>query len=386
MASQPAPKRNRTRWLVIFAAGVVALFLLLTAYTSYTVYGLVRDWVAHSGSLSPVIPVAAALQPAQQPTDTPAAQAASNTPVAPAGTAAPGGNEPTPAPGATPAFTPFPTAGPAGRVNILLLGIDQRQGEAGPFRTDTMIVVSIDTRSGQLSMLSIPRDLWVPIPGYGENRINTANFTGDLRKYPGGGPALAKRTVAYNFGMPINYYVRLNFEGFKRIIDTIGGIDIYVEKEIRDDLYPDEHYGYEPLYIPAGMNHMDGDLALKYARTRKTDNDFQRAHRQQQVILAVKDKILSLDLLPSLVPKLPELSRALADSVQTDMPLDEIMRLARLSATLDMNNIKSAVIDDTMTVPQTTPQGAAVLLPLREKIRPLIDELFWAPAPTPAKN
>jgi LCP family protein required for cell wall assembly len=247
-----------------------------------------------------------------------------------------------------------------------------------------MIVVTIDPESGALGMLSIPRDLWVPIPGYGENRINTAHFLGDLHKYPGGGPALAKKTVSYNFGFPVHYYVRVNFEGFRRLIDMIGGIDIDVPHEIRDDQYPDENYGYDPLYIPAGRIHMDGDLALKYARTRKADNDFERARRQQQIILAVRDKVLSLNLLPSLIPKIPELLRTLSDSIQTDIPMDELIMLARLARDLNTENIKTAVIDETMTVPQTTPTGAYVLLPIREKIRPVVEDLFLSPLPTVA--
>ncbi|MGQ9715122.1 MAG: LCP family protein, partial [Anaerolineae bacterium] len=262
------------------------------------------------------------------------------------------------------------------RINILVLGIDQRRGEQGPYRTDTMILVSVDPARKQVGMLSIPRDLYVTIPGYGENRINMANFIGDRDKYPGGGPALAKRTLEYNYGVRVDFYIRVNFDGFERIIDTIGGVDILVEKEIRDDTFPDEHYGYDPLYIPAGLIHMDGKLALKYARTRHGDSDIYRARRQQQVILAVKDKITQMNLAPSLLLKLPELMRTFSDSVETDIPVDQAIQLAQMAMEWDLSTVETAVIDDSMTVRHFTETGADVLLPLNDKVRALMEQMF----------
>jgi len=266
------------------------------------------------------------------------------------------------------------------RVNILLLGIDQREDQYGPWRTDTMIVLTIDPENMTAGMLSIPRDLWVPIPGYSENRINTAHYTGDLKKFPGGGPALATKTVQYNLGITIHYYVRVNFSGFIKAIDTIDGIDIYVEKEIDDPLYPDNAYGYDPLYIPAGPQHMDGELALKYARTRHSGSDFDRLRRQQQVIMAVRDKVLRFELLPQLLPKLPELLKTVGDAVQTDLQLKEMLNLVQLASQIDDEHIKTAVIDSSMTVDTTTPNGAQVLIPRRDEIRAVVDEIFGEPA------
>jgi LCP family protein required for cell wall assembly len=168
------------------------------------------------------------------------------------------------------------------RINILLLGIDQRPGENGPFRTDTMILVSLDPATNTASMLSIPRDLWVRIPGYGENRINTAHSTGDAENYPGGGVALAKKTVAQNFGVPVHYYVRVNFTGFEQLIDAIGGLDIDVATAIHDDKYPTEDYGTLVLDIPAGLQHMDGITVLRYARSRHGTGDFDRMDRSRR--------------------------------------------------------------------------------------------------------
>ena len=142
---------------------------------------------------------------------------------------------------------PLPRWEDTERVNILVMGIDQREHEQGPWRTDTMLILTIDPVTVSGGMLSIPRDLWVPIPGYEEGRINTAHYLGEFYDYPGGGSALAVKTVQYNFGVPIHYYVRVNFAAFEQLVDLIGGIDVYVEEEIADPIYPDEAHGYDPV-------------------------------------------------------------------------------------------------------------------------------------------
>lgn len=265
------------------------------------------------------------------------------------------------------------------RVNILILGVDQRPGERGPWRTDTMIVVSVDPVSKSVGVLSIPRDLWVEIPGHGEERINAAYVVGELAQFPGGGPALAKKTVQDNLGEPIHYYLRVNFAAFQQVIDLIGGVDVYVEREINDPTYPDMNYGYEPLRIPAGWQHMNGALALKYARTRHASSDFERAHRQQQVMLAVRDRVTRLDLLPSLLPRTSEVAEALGSSTQTDLTLDQLVRLAQLASEIDSTHIRTATIDEAMTRSWTTPQGASVLVPERDKMSVLHGLIFTAP-------
>ncbi len=267
------------------------------------------------------------------------------------------------------------------RVNILLLGIDKREGEHGPWRTDTMILGTIDPESKTAGMLSIPRDLWVPIPGYGESRINSANFIGDRDKYPGGGPALAMKTVEYNFGVPVHYYILVDFDGFEKIIDTIGGIDVNVERTLHDEQYPDpspdDPNRVKTVHFEAGLQHMDGKTALEYARSRKSTSDFDRSHRQMQIIMAVREQALRLNL----IPRVPELMVTLADAVQTDLQPSNIITLARLAGEIEPENIKSVVIDHTMTIEHITPNGAWVLLPIREKIRPVVEELFTSPTP-----
>ncbi len=356
---QPYRRGGVPNWLL---TGLVILFLAVVLYVAYFLYATVRNFVAN-----------------QQIVEW------SNPPVRPVSTGVVNAET-------TPIPTPQVWSGKE-RVNILVLGIDQREVETdeGPWRTDTMIVLTLDPVSMTAGMLSIPRDLYVPIPGYerqlGSNqRINTAHYYGDLFGYPGGGPALAKRTVEYNLGIPIHFYVRLNFTAFERLVDEIGGIDIYVPETINDPDYPDEGYGYDPFYIEAGWHHLDGKTALKYARTRATfGGDFDRAKRQQQVILAIRDRVLDLGLLPQLIAKAPQLLQTLGNAVQTDMTLEQAQQLAWLAAQVDRDRIQSAVLDNYYTIPYETPDGQQVLVPIREKMRELRDTLF-AEAPLPVSQ
>jgi len=278
---------------------------------------------------------------------------------------------------AVPTIAPPPNVAAGERINVLLLGIDRREGEEGPWRTDTMIVASLDPQTKSATMLSIPRDLYVPIPAPGadSNRINTANFYGDQTTYPGGGPALAKKTVEYNFAIPIHYYVLVDFNGFRQIIDALGGIDIDVPQPIDDPEYPTEAYGVMHLQIPAGLQHMDGDLALKYARSRKSTSDFDRSQRQMQVILATRDKALKVNALA----QAPQLVERLRASVETDMTPEQILALAPVAAQVRADNIKTRAIDLSMTYEIKLNTGADVLWPDREKIGALIQEMFSTP-------
>jgi len=271
------------------------------------------------------------------------------------------------------------------RVNVLLLGIDQRENEEGPWRTDTMILVSIDPAANSAAMLSIPRDMWVTVPGYGENRINVAHYLGDLRSYPGGGVALAKRTVWHTLGVPVHYYVRINFSGFEKLVDAVGGLTVDVKEAIHDEAYPDGNYGTIVVDIPAGIQQMDGVTALRYARSRHGTSDYDRMARQQDVIMAARDKVLSLDIPLSRIPNLIELA---GNSIQTDMNIDEVFALADIARKINRANIRYAIVEDSMTTTVTTPQGSMVEVADWEKVRRLVDELFPvsqpAAEPTPS--
>jgi LCP family protein required for cell wall assembly len=243
-----------------------------------------------------------------------------------------------------------------------------------------MIIVTIDPKAQTVGMISIPRDLWVPIWGYDiENRINTAHYYGDVRSYPGGGPALARDTVAYNLGIPIHHYVRLNFTAFEKLIDETGGIDIYAEKAINDSRYPDENYGYDPFYLSAGQHHLDGKTALKYARSRHGTGDFDRAKRQQQVLLAARDQVIKLDQLPNLIANGPDILNILGNSVRTDLTPDQAVQLAGILNNVPAGSYRGAVIDRNYTQPYTTGTGAQVLIPLRAKIATLYESFFQEP-------
>jgi len=266
---------------------------------------------------------------------------------------------------------PLPDYKQQERVNILLLGIDKRPDEQYA-RTDTMILVTIDPANKTAGMLSLPRDLWVEIPGYYESRINTAYYLGEKDAYPGGGPALAMKTVQYNFGVPVHFFVEVDFNGFREIVDTLDGLDINVPKTLDDPTFPSENYGYDPFHIDAGLQHLDGATALKYARTRHIDSDFGRAKRQQQVLIAIKDKALQLGL----IPKIPELWTTMGSTMKTDLQLVDILELAQLADKITPEKIENIVLNEDYTVNYTTEAGAMVLLPLREKIQPVIDRMF----------
>lgn len=268
------------------------------------------------------------------------------------------------------------------RINILLLGVDRRADEVNsPTRTDTMLIVTIDPYGKTAGMLSIPRDLWVPIPisdsDIRYNRINTAYFYGDLYDYPGGGAALAEKAVEYNFrGVNIHYYAVVDFEGFSEIIDTLGGITVYLESPLIDDKYPTPDYGTMHVYIPAGEQHLDGEKTLWYARSRYEGADIGRMRRQQQILLAMRESILQLNVLP----KLPTLVKQFADTVKTDLSLTELQKLADLARKIKAEDIIARSIDMNYATQayKETKQGMADVLELnQEKANQLIQEMFY---------
>lgn len=356
---------NLPPWLVnSLMVAVVGIFLLVGAYTGYLFYYVVKNTVKEIASRTnlpttvPYIDLALPL----------AALPLTGDGSVPLALPIRGGE--TGATGVT--GVPLPDYEEKERVNILLLGTDKRPNEVFA-RTDTMILVTVDPNSKTAGMLSIPRDLWVSVPGYYEDRINKAFFLGEQDNYPGGGPALAMKTIQYNLGVPVHFYVEVDFDGFEQIIDTLGGIDITVPQTIDDPTYPDNNYGYDPFYIEAGQHTLNGHDALRYARTRHTPGaDFSRARRQQQVLLAIRDKALQLGM----VPKIPELWSTMAGTVETDLQLVDIVELAQLADEIDTANIKSTVIDHNYTLDYIADTGAQVLLPLRDKIRVVIDDMF----------
>lgn len=265
------------------------------------------------------------------------------------------------------------------RVTILLMGVDQRCGESGPTRTDTLMLLTVDPVGKTAGILSLPRDLWVEIPGFGVDRINQAHYFGEGFEYPGGGPALAEETVEATLGIDIDYYATINFDVFIDTVNLLGGIEVEVPETIDDPDYPDSCYGFDPFYIEEGTHLMNGEEALKFARTRATEGgDVDRAARQQLVILAVRDQLLTQ--IPDLLVQAPQLWRTAQENVRTTMSFDEALQLALLVQEIPRENIRRAVIDYTYVYTEITPDGQEVLVPIRGNIRALRDELFAPPA------
>lgn len=263
------------------------------------------------------------------------------------------------------------------RFTVLVVGLDRRPGERGlAYRTDTMMLISLDPDTNSLGILSIPRDLYVEVPGYGSlQRINSAMVLGELQQ-PGYGPSLTMQTVQYNLGIRVHDYVALDFSGAIQIIDLLGGLEIDVPYDIVDYEYPDMNYGYDPLILRAGLQWMDGATALKFARTRHGDSDFERARRQQMVLYALRDRILNLNMLPQLIIQSPSLLNALQNSVYTGMSLDQMIQLALYLKDVSSENIRTGVIDGSYIQNYVTAEGAAVLVPRRSQLSTLLSEVF----------
>jgi LCP family protein required for cell wall assembly len=238
----------------------------------------------------------------------------------------------------------------------VLLGTDKRPTD-GTWRTDTMIIVAIDTEGKQVGVISVPRDMWIILPNY-QNRTNTLDFVG--------GPEFVKQALQYEFGIPIHYYARVNFGGFVKAVDTIGGITVDVQCRIYET-------GGElgTVDIPSGPVVMNGEAALTFARSRITTSDYDRMRRQQAVLLAFRKKLLT----PEMLPRLPELVGTLSQMTQTDIPPQTLVSLARLGAEIDLNHVHGFLLDE--RVMQAAPGvGASVTQPNPEVVKSGLDNLF----------
>jgi LCP family protein required for cell wall assembly len=360
---QPQPGRParrssaKTALLTFLIATFVAGGVFFGCIFAATLADVLADDPAH-----PPIPIPNPLAAGQRPS---APQAA-----APTSQPAPGQPTATPDP-----FAGVPAWQSGDRITILLLGLDMRDDERNqPTRSDTMILLTVDPVHKRAGMLSIPRDLWVPIPGHGENKINTAHFFGEADR-TGGGPELAKKTVEYNFGVRVNYYARVDFHGFEQLLDALGGVTLDVERPVKDDEYPTEDYGIQRVYIPTGIQHLTGQEALRYARSRHSDNDFSRNHRQQAVLLAARSQILQ----PSVLPKVPTMIGILGQALKTDIPITEVLPLFNMARGIQSTDIVSRQIDSTMVIDQNG--DGTVLIPDRKKIRQVVEEVFSNSAP-----
>jgi LCP family protein required for cell wall assembly len=271
--------------------------------------------------------------------------------------------------------TPIPTAVPvaemvSGAINIVVLGSDRRP-DWSDWHTDVIQVVSVQPLVPAVTVLSIPRDLYVYIPEFGMSRVNFADMYGELYGYEGGGPALLQQTLLYNLGIPVDHYVRTDFDGLIGIVDALGGVDIPVHCRLEDHWpYPDENGEYPIKVLEPGMHHMDGETALWYARSRMTSSVFARERRQQQVLQAIWRQSRRLDLLP----RIPELWDSLRSMVVTDMAFGDVVALAEVAFRLDEQNVRFRNIGYQHVIPWTTPKGGSVFLPNWEEVGPVVAE------------
>jgi LCP family protein required for cell wall assembly len=260
-------------------------------------------------------------------------------------------------------------------VHILLIGGDRDY--VLDMNTDTLIVMVINRKTKQVSLLSIPRDLWVYIPTYGWSRINVAHRIGQRGQYPDGkGPGLLARTIELNLGIPIDHWVRIGYSGFVNVVDELGGVEVVVPCPVNLRYKPPTSEEEQEIILQPGVHRLDGETALRYVRTRRGDTDFGRASRQQQFLKAVWDQFKS----PNILLKVPGLWSALKDSFRTDLKLGDVLALAPIALDLDYQRIRSLYIGPNQVEAWVTSEGWSVLRPVPEKIQQVVTRLYAPPA------
>lgn len=280
----------------------------------------------------------------------------------------------------------------ASRVTVLVMGLDYGDWSSErkcPCRTDTMILLTIDPLTRSAGILNIPRDLWVTIPGFDKNyKINTAYFLGQSNNLPEGGPGLAVKTVEQFIGVPINFYAQIDFHAFEKFINLIGGVELDIKEKIKvDPIGPENSVTLKP-----GKQTLRGPIALAYARARYTaGGDFDRANRQQEVIMAILNRVTEPERFPTLITKAPQLYEQLSRGVHTNMTLDQAIQLAWLVYQFPKENIKRGVISPPDMVELSTAVGddgvtQDILVPVPDKIRELRDSVFNITEPASPLN
>ena len=332
----PEKRKSPARWVIILAALPVLLLLGVGAYALNII--IHADNAANKIARSPLprgtAPIATSIP---QPTNTPNALG-------------------TIAPLPTVQTTPIPTEPPPINFDrkdpftILMLGVDTRVGDTDPSRSDTIIIAYVDPLLKHVNLLSIPRDLLVTqAGGFGQAKMSDVYANGEINKYVDptrGGIALVRDTIEQNFRIQIDYYAQVDFVGFRKIVDAFGGVTVDNPYPIKDDEYPTEDYQFTRVFFPAGLVHLNGDEALKFARTRHDDNDFQRNQRQQQVLLGIRQQALQLNLLA----KATGLIDTLGDSLSTDFPRGNLnsnwIGFAKFGTDLQGNAIQQFTLTD----------------------------------------
>jgi LCP family protein required for cell wall assembly len=306
----------------------------------------------------------------------------------PTGTVAPGSDEPSSGPegSAAPPAASTPPWNGTDRLNILLIGADE---QGGGHNTDTMITVSIDPVSHQVVMFTLPRDtVDVPIPAGPARSVWGTTYPGKINSwyaaiarrgdlYPGGpsirGYTGLKDILGNLYGLDIKYFVEVNFDGFTQVVDALGGVTVNVQIPVIDDRFPDPRSGYERLYIPAGMQHMDGAEALRYARSRHGSSDFDRGARQQRVLVSLRQQSDPVQLLP----RIDALAEALKQTLRTDIPRELFPQLLGLAEKVDTRDIRSVIFTPPFYQKEylSSPRGY-IIVPYLDRIRAAVKEAF----------
>lgn len=294
-------------------------------------------------------------------------------------------------PAVVPAVAPAPAApatpvweepvGPAGNWqntdNYLILGTDRRAG-AGDWRTDTIMVVGIDRAQGRAAVFSIPRDLYIEIPNYGYGRINQADFLGERnRDLQGGGPQLVSQIISKTLGIQTNHWVRFQMDGFVRVVDAVGGVTVRLDCPFYEPIFNLTTQSWDYFTLPAGDNQLDGDSAYWFVRLRLRESDIGRSARQRAFLWALRDKMLSANL----ITRFPELWSAFQDSFATDLSLLQLVDLVSFGLSLNADNVRSSGLTLADLQNYRTAEGAAVLRIVNPgRVRAIVNGAWEAPA------
>lgn len=272
------------------------------------------------------------------------------------------------------------------RINVLILG-QGGPGHDGPYLTDTILIVSVKPSTHEVALVSIPRDLAVNIPGQGIRKINYANSLGES-KDPGFGPAFTAKVLHDTFDLDIHYYIRVDFKAFTEIIDAVGGVNINVERSFVDTQYPAQNEEYQTVSFTAGEQLMKSDAALKYARSRHGNNgegsDFARGYRQQKILLALKDKVLSFETLSN-PAKINAILTSLEAHIATNLEFVDIISMLKLAKETKINKLVTLTLDNSEAgylKNGTSYEGAFILEPKTgnfDEISGVIKNIFALP-------
>lgn len=368
------PPRRRFS-IAVFGFGTLTLGLLFIGWyiglPLYRAYNRdMRRWTVAAAPASNPLPYLSATTATATPLPT-ATQRPSQTPL-PTAT-----NTPTTTPTITPTPTPaLPSAQP---MTVLLLGLDARPGEGMRARSDALMLARIDPQRGDAALLSMPRDLWLNIPGYGESKVNGAFYQGEIAQPGGGGIAVAKQTLNSAFSLTIDHAVVIDFAGFRSLIDALGGITVDVPKELYDGRFPTDDYGYTVAHFLPGPQQMDGATALMFARTRHPDSDFERIKRQQLVLLGIVQKIKERGALQNL-HEADQLTAALTPYIQTDMAPDLVLSMLWSMREIEPAAVRRYTVESSMLW-ETSVHGAYALVPQQGVLPALGQKLLTPPTP-----